>query len=117
MANAVLFISYGVSKVGRERMAFELFTHTINFWGKLQAEKKIDSFEPVMLQPHGGDLNGFMLIRGEHAKLDAIRQSDEFVEIEARAKLCLDGLRVVMGKTNEALHKGLQILQKNIPAS
>ena len=29
----------------------------------------IESFEPVFLEPHGGDLTGFILIQGDAAKL------------------------------------------------
>lgn len=86
------------------------------FWAKQQAEKKIESFEPVMLAPHGGDLTGFFLIRGEQAKLDAIRASDEFVELEARSVLCIDRVGVITARINDGLQKAMTFWQKGIPA-
>ncbi len=54
--------------------------------------------------------------RGDQASLDAIRQSDEFLEIESRGVLCLRNFVVVGARINEGLQKNMQIWQKNIPA-
>jgi hypothetical protein len=116
MANAALFIGWGEAKAGREAQAFELFGHALGFWNRMQAEHKIKSFEPVMLQPHGGDLMGFMLVRGEQAKLDAVRSGDEFLEIEARSLLYIEHMGVISARINEGLQRAMQIWQKHIPA-
>jgi hypothetical protein len=59
-----------------EASSIPKFTEFLGYLGKLQAEKRIESFEPVLLEPHGGDLNGFVLIRGDHQKIAELRQTD-----------------------------------------
>ena len=52
---------------------------------------RIESFEPVMLAAHGGDLNGFFLLKGEVEKLDEVRRDDTFRNLTIEANYCLDG--------------------------
>ena len=116
MAKAVLFSGWTSAKTGREALANELFQQAMGIYAKWQQEGKIDSFEPVLLRPHGGDLNGFFLFRGDQAKLDALRASDEWLEIETRAVLCLDGFGSTTGWVGESLMQRMQVWQKHIPA-
>ena len=64
MADAGLFIGWGEVVRGREERAVEVFGETVEYYGRLQADGRIESFEPCLLEPHGGDLAGFILIRG-----------------------------------------------------
>jgi hypothetical protein len=75
MAGEALFVGWGPVVRGREKQALQVFQETIEYYGKLQQEGKIDSFEPILLSPHGGDLAGFALIRGERAALAQLRFS------------------------------------------
>jgi hypothetical protein len=95
MADAGIFVGFGAPVRGRESQAVELFNETIGFYARLQEEGEIDSFEPVFLEPHGGDLGGFILIRGEAEKLAALRVSDEFTQLSIRAGLIVDNFGVV----------------------
>ena len=116
MATGALFIGWQDIKAGREAKALEIFQYAVEFWGKKQAEKKIESFEPVLLQPYGGSLIGYFLVRGEPTALDAIRSSDEFADLEARCMHAVHGLVVTRGRINEGVKQFLQTWQKNIPA-
>jgi len=49
------------------------------------------TFDAVFLDPHGGDLNGFFLIRGESAKLDALVATAEWLTHIIRAGHHPDG--------------------------
>ena len=60
-----------------------------------QEEGEIESFEPVFLEPHGGDLGGFILIRGEPEKLATLRVSEEFTQFTIKVGLSVEGLGVV----------------------
>jgi hypothetical protein len=95
MAEAGLFIGFGAPVRGRESQAVDLFNETIGYYARLQEEGEIESFEPVFLEPHGGDLGGFILIRGEPEKLAALRVSDEFAQFTMRASLYVDSIGVV----------------------
>jgi len=82
----------------------------------LQQAGTIDSFESVLLSAHGGDLNGFFLIRGEPDKLNALMATEEWVTHVVRAGLHLEGLGVVRGVTGDLLMAQMGIWTANIPA-
>ena len=65
------------------------------YYSRLQQEGEIDSFEPVLLQPHGGELGGFFLLRGDQDKLARIRSSEEFERLTVRAQLIVENLGIV----------------------
>ena len=65
MANAALVIGWGPVVPGREQKALQVFGEAIQYYTRLQQQGQIESFEPVALEPHGGDLNGFLLVRGD----------------------------------------------------
>lgn len=95
MADAGLFIGWGAVARGREQEAVELFNEILGYYGRLQEEGEIESFEPVFLEPHGGDLSGFVLLRGDAEKIAAIRVSDEFAQFSIRAAIVVDNFGVV----------------------
>jgi hypothetical protein len=90
-----LFIGWGEVARGREQVALEVFQESVAFWGKQQENGSIESFEPVLLAPHGGELAGFFMIRGPHAKLSEIQASPEFVKLTVRVSAVVDGSGVV----------------------
>ena len=92
---AGLFIGWGEVVRGREAEAVEVFNETIAYYARLQEEGTIESFEPVFLEPHGGDLYGFVILRGDAEKLATLRVSEEFTQLMLRAGLIVDGLGVV----------------------
>jgi len=46
----------------------------------------------ILLNAHGGDLNGFTLIKGDRAKLNALRETSEFQDLIVRAQHLLEGV-------------------------
>jgi hypothetical protein len=103
MADGGLFIGWGETVRGRESQALEVFNQTMAYFLGLQADGVIESVEPVFLEPHGGDLGGFFLVRGEPEKLAVLRVDMQFAEMMARAGLVVDGLGVVAASTGERL--------------
>ena len=95
MADAGLFIGWGEVVRGREAEAVETFSSTMEYFGGLQSGGTIDSVEPVVLEPHGGDLQGFFFLRGEAEKLAALRVDEEFQSTIIRAGLVVDNVGVV----------------------
>ncbi len=116
MADAGLFIGWGEVVRGRESEAIELFNETLAYSGRLQEEGTIDSFEPVFLEPHGGDLNGFILIEGDSEKLAALRVSDEFTQFSLRATLVVDGFGVVGADLAERLQRQMEFYTEQVAA-
>jgi hypothetical protein len=107
MAGEALFLGWGPIVRGREQTSLKVFQETIEYYGRLQEEGKIESFEPVLIAPHGGDLGGFVLLRGERAKLDEVRSSEEFERAVTRAASVVDNVGVLNAFTGEALGRTL----------
>ena len=105
MANAALFIGWGSVVHGRERESIQVFNEGLQYWARLQQAGDIESFEPVALEPHGGELEGFVLIRGERAKLERLRYSDEWQRLNARAGLVVENLGIVAAVIGEDLNR------------
>jgi hypothetical protein len=103
MAGEALFLGWGQIARGREQLALTVFQESIEYYGKLQQDGRIDSFEPFLVAPHSGDLAGFILMRGEQTELDAIRSSPEFLRIVSRAGTVADNVGVVSAYAGEAL--------------
>ncbi len=95
MAEAGLFIGFGLPVRGRERQAVKVFNEAMEYYARLQQQGEIESFESVFLESHGGDLNGFTLVRGNPDKLASIRTSDEFLRLSLRADLITEGFGVI----------------------
>ncbi len=112
MSDDALFLGWGEVVRGREGKAVEVFNESIEYYAKLQQEGKLESFEPWFLGPHGGDLDGFILLRGERAQLDEILSSPEFETLQVRVGLIVDRLGVVPAATGESLARQMGQFQE-----
>ena|SRR5438876_1913623 len=116
MADAGLFIGWGDVARGREKEAVDLFNEIVAYYGRLQEDGEIESFEPVFLEPHGGDLTGFVLLRGDAEKLAALRVSDEFTQFSLRAGLVVDRFGVVGADLAERLQRQMAFYVEQVAA-
>lgn len=116
MADAGLFIGWGEVVRGRETEALEVFNETIAYYSRLQEDGTIEGFEPVFLEPHGGDLNGFILIRGDAETLASLRVNEEFTQFAIRAGLVVDGFGVVGADLAERLQRQMAYYTEQIGA-
>jgi hypothetical protein len=114
MADSGLFIGWGQVVRGREDRALEVFNETIELFGQMQSDGRIESFEVCLLQPHGGELGGFELIRGSEEQIDALRRSEDFERINTKASLIVDDLGIVDMLIGEGLGRAMAIYQEEI---
>jgi hypothetical protein len=105
MASSALFIGWGEVVRGRERQSNQVFGEAIQYFAQLQQRGEIESFEPVALEPHGGDLQGFLLLRGDREKLNRVRYSDEFLRLSARAGFVVESYGVVAADIGEEVQR------------
>lgn len=103
MADNVLFLGWNRGVPGREQQALDLFAKVMEYYGQLQADGKIESFEPVLLNQHGGDLNGFVLIKGGREKLDEVQREETFINYSIEAGYCLQGFGIISGVIGDKL--------------
>jgi len=112
MADTALFVGYGPTIPGREQRALALFNEVLGYYTRLQKRGEIESFEAVLLEPHGGELGGFLLLRGEAEKLDRVRRSEEFLGYNAQAGLVVLNFGVVGAYIGAGLERQFAVFGK-----
>jgi hypothetical protein len=111
---SALFVSWDRPIPGQESKAIELYRSTVAYCAKQAAAGLITSFEPMLLSAHGGEINGFVVIRGRREKLDTFLNSDGFQDLIVKGMLILHGLSVVPGYVGEELEKLLTRVQNQL---
>lgn len=74
----------------------------------------IEDFETAILEPHGGDLQGFVLLRGAEEQLAQLRVDDEFVRLSTRAGLIVEGLGVTGASLGDGLEQAIATYQEGV---
>lgn len=115
MSKAVLFYGWNRSIPGREQMSAAHFQEYLGYLAGLQGSGAIDSFEVILLDPHGGDLNGFFLIRGDRDQINALQASDEYRDHVTRGGLHLEGSGAIRGMTGEGVMEWMSRWAENLP--
>jgi hypothetical protein len=114
MADAGLFIGWGAPVRGREAKGLDVFGEAIAYYGGLQEQGVIEGFETAILEPHGGDLQGFFLLKGSEEKLAALRVDDDFVRLTTRAAMIVEGLGVTGAALGDGLGDAIGLYQEAI---
>jgi hypothetical protein len=115
MSSHVIFFGWNRSIPGREQTSALHFDEFVQYLSEMQQSGMIHSFEPVFLTVHGGDLNGFFLIRGESSQLNALQESEAWIAHMTRAGLHLEGAGAVRGVSGDMVMDWMEIWMKNIP--
>jgi hypothetical protein len=114
MADGGLFIGWGASITGREAKGLEVFNEALQYYGRLQQDGRIKSFDVGLLEPHGGDLNGFILLRGDREQLNQLHLDEEFERLTTRASLIVERIGVVNVATGDDLQRAIGVYQQAI---
>jgi hypothetical protein len=114
MADAGLFIGWGQVVRGREDRALDVFYETIELYGHMQSDGRIEDFEVALLEPHGGELAGYALLRGSESQIDAVQHDEEFRRLMQRADFIVDGLGMVRALIGASLAQGIAIYQEEM---
>lgn len=115
MSTNLIFMGWNRPATGREAQGGQLFQEFSQYLGGLQQAGTIQSSETVLLNPHGGDLNGFFLIRGDSTKLDALQSSEEWQTYVTRGGMLMEGLGTVRGATGEKVMEWMNLWTNLIP--
>jgi hypothetical protein len=114
VADAGLFIGWGDVVRGREDRALEVFNETIEFYGQLQSDGRIEDFEVALLEPHGGELQGFAMLRGSEDQIAAIRRDEDFERLMTKASLIVDDLGFIGAAIGASLARAISIYQEEL---
>lgn len=116
MADDGIFIGFGAPVPGREHEALQVFQDALAYYGRLVEEGELESFVPVLLDPHGNELGGYIYLYGEYATLAELRQRDEFLRIQIRAGLAVENVGVVGAVTGDALMRRMALYEEQVSA-
>jgi hypothetical protein len=114
VADYALFIGFGTLVRGREKRAVQVFGEATQYYAGLQQKGVIESFEAFLLEPHGGDLSGFFLVRGDKDKLAHLRGDDDFARNVTRANQIVDSVGVISAFTGQRLAEVMGNFQKDV---
>ena len=103
MAEAGLCTVWGTPVPGREKVALDVYSEALQYWGRLQEEGKIERFDVVVLSPTGGDVTGFILARGTAEQIDSVRRTEDYQRLLARVQLIAEHVRVADAYVDEGL--------------
>ena len=115
MRSNAIFFGWNRWIPGREPVSAQHFQTFSEYLGRLQQSGDIASFEAVFLDPHGGDLNGFFLIRGDAGKLDALMSSNDWITHMTRALLHLEGSGAIRAATGPSIQARMEVWTKLFP--
>ena len=107
--SGVIFYGWNRSVPGREQLTADHFQEFLGYLAGLQQNNAVESFEVVLLSDHGGDLNGFILIRGSNDQLNALTATDEWMMHVTRGGFHLEGSGLVRGVTGEDVMKWMNL--------
>src|SRR4029450_2165471 len=106
MADAAIFIGWGQVVRGREKRAVQVFNESVEYWGGLQGDGKIEDFEVAIVTPPGGALQGFALLRGSEDQIAELQTDEEFQRRVTRADQIIESQGVVTAAVGEGIARG-----------
>jgi hypothetical protein len=116
MSTSVILFGWTRSVPGREQASGAHFDEFATYLAGCQKDGRITGFDVVLLDPHGGDLNGFFLVRGDRGELDALAATNEWLNHVVRASLHLQGFGAIRGATGEGVGERMALWRDALPS-
>jgi hypothetical protein len=114
MADRALFIGWGAPVRGREERAVEVFDQFVSLLGRLESEGRIEGMDVALLQPHGGDLGGFFMVRGTEAQCEQLPDDEEFHRATIDASLIVEHFGVIPAMFGEGVVREMAMYREAI---
>ncbi len=109
MQRSSLFVGWGAIIPGREHAAARVLGEAQHYLEGLRAAGIIDLAQTVLLEPHGGELEGFVLITGGSEAIARLRIDPEFTRVIVGVQLVHSKVGVVGAYAGEAIGPLLQL--------
>jgi hypothetical protein len=113
MAKFGLLVGWAGPVRGREAQAATVFAEAFRLWKRLERQGLIEGWEAVLLEPHGGDLGGYFLLRGKRQQLADLRASEELIRLGRRASQVLEGYGVVGAELGGRIDRAMRELLRD----
>jgi hypothetical protein len=109
MADAGLWLAWGLPSDGRERQALELLNETRDYLRRLSDDRQIERFDIVILKPQTTELGGFILIQGSQHQIDTLRRDGDFQVWVNRVQLVADRVGLVDAWVDEGVTEAVDL--------
>ena len=112
MSNAAIFVGWGRTYPGREPFALKHFDEWVEILTQLKTKGEIEKFETVLLEPHGGELDGFTLVYGVPEKLAMLPLREDIRQLQTRALLDNAYFIVTGAITGDAVKRQFELFEQ-----
>lgn len=113
MADAAIWIAWGLPARGREPQALELLRETTTgYLDQLRSDGRIERFDTAILRPQSTELGGFILIQGTQDQIDALRRAPDFEQWATRVQLVADRVGMVEAWVNDGLGEAMDLYRE-----
>lgn len=112
MAQAGLWLAWGIPARGRETQALDLLKETTTgYLERLANDGLIERFDAAILKPQSTELGGFILIQGTQEQIDSLRGDAEFLSWVNQVQLVADRVGIVDAWVNEGLTEAIGLYE------
>lgn len=112
MAQAGLWLAWGIPARGRETQALDLLKETTTgYLERLANEGLIERFDAAILKPQSTELGGFILIQGTQEQIDSLRGDAEFLSWVNQVQLVADRVGIVDAWVNDGLSEAIGLYE------
>lgn len=109
MSQGALFVGWGAIIPGREKTASAVLGTAVEYLQKIKAQGTIESFDVVLLEPHGGELEGFVMVRGDQEKIALLRVGEDFQRVIVGVQLVHSKVSVVGAYTGKEIQSIMRL--------
>jgi hypothetical protein len=114
MSDTAWFIGWGDTHPGREKFARKHYAEFVEILTRLKEAGEIERFETVLLEPHGGDLDGFTLVYAPPEKLAVLELREDLHALRTRAMLDHGRFGVILAATGDAVERELALVAEGL---
>ena len=112
MAEAGVWVAWGIPARGRETQALDLLKETTTgYLERLAQEGQIERFDAAILQPQTTELGGFVLIQGTREQIDSLRRDADFQAWVNQVQLVADRVGIVDAWVNDGLAEAIGLYE------
>ena len=113
MAEAGVWVAWGIPARGRERQALDLLKQTTTeYLEHMVAEGRIERFDTAILKPQSTELGGFILIQGTKEQIDALRDDHDFARWVTQIQLVADKVGIVDAWVNQGVPDAIGLYEE-----
>jgi hypothetical protein len=113
MAEAGIWVAWGIPARGREVQALDLLKQSISgYLERLVQDGRIERFDTAILKPQTMELGGFILIQGSQDQIETLRHDDDFQVWLNQVQLVADRVGMVDAWVDQGLSEATDLYER-----